>query len=179
LDSPPVFENRAFHEAAHGVAAVEMGMVAIDLRIGSHLSPRNIDVDGSTGYGWPILENESGLELLQRRMVVILAGIAWEEFSTPRRNRVAIIRRERDDTLAAFNILREVRKRHELGKRDRREWLTQAWERAKAILREKNSAIIEVGLALSPLSTMDDSTLRSFVASATLENNANPDSGLQ
>jgi len=79
LDSPPVFENRAFHEAAHGVAAVEMGMVAIDFRLGNHLSPRNIHVDGSTGYAWPLLENESVLELLQRRKVVILAGIAWEE----------------------------------------------------------------------------------------------------
>jgi hypothetical protein len=167
LDGPPVLEIGAFHEAAHGVAAVETGMVAIDLRLGSHLSPRNIHVDGSTGYAWPILENESELELLRRRMIVILAGIAWEQFSTHGRSLSEIVRSQRDDRLAALSIFREARKRKLATRTEIKHWLTQAWERANAILKDKNSAIIEVGLALSAMSTMDDSTLRSLAASAT------------
>ena len=167
MDSSPVLEIGAFHEAAHAIAAIEMGMLSIDLLLGSHLSPRNVPLDGSTGYACPILDNESELERLQRRMVVILAGIAWEQFSTYGRSLSEIVRSQRDDRLAALSIFREARKRKLATRTEIKHWLTQAWERANAILKDKNSAIIEVGLALSAMSTMDDSTLRSLVASAT------------
>jgi hypothetical protein len=151
-----------------------MGMLAIDLRLGSHLSPRNVPIDGSTGYSCPILQGEPELQRLQRRMIVILAGIAWEVFSSPGRNLLAILRSQRDDSLAAFRIGRELLKRHRLGRLERRQWLSQAWERANAILSLNNNAIIKVGEMLSAIQIMDDSTLRFLVASATRENTANP-----
>jgi putative SOS response-associated peptidase YedK len=152
-----------FHEGAHGVAAVEMGMLTIDLRLGSHLSPRNIPLNGSTGYAYPILETETELDWLYRRMVVILAGLAWEEFSSPQQTLSQILQFQRDDKIAAYSIVRKVMKSHLLDRNQVRQWLTEAWEKAKEILSRNNAAIVEIAEWLSEHETMDDTTLRFIV----------------
>jgi hypothetical protein len=158
-----------FHEAAHGVAAVEMGMLTIDLQLGSHLSPRNVPLDGSTGFAYPILENESELEWLYRRMVVILAGLAWEEYSSPRQTLSQIIRSQHDDRIAAYAIVKKIMKSHWLDKNQVWPWLKEAWEKARSILSQNNLAIMHIGELLSEHKTMDDAALRFIVKNAALE----------
>jgi hypothetical protein len=168
IDPTPTIAS--LHEAAHGIAAVEMAMLAIDLRLGSHLSIRGIPVDGSTGYECPILAGESELQMLQRRMVVILAGPAWEESSAVKQTLSEIFQSQRDDRLAAVAIIRYARKRYRLAGTELRKWLTQAWETAKRILNQNNSAIISVGEHLTGRSSLRDSDLRFIVGFSSVQN---------
>jgi hypothetical protein len=146
-----------------------MGMLAIDLRLGDHLSIRQVRVDGSTGYSCPVLAGETELEMLQRRMVVTLAGLAWEEFSSVRQTLSEIIRAQHDDRRAALAIIKYARRRYMLAGPALRKWLTQAWELARRILNEKNAAIMKVAEFLAARGTLQDSELRYIVATAALE----------
>jgi len=153
-------DSSALHEAAHAVAAFENAMTFISLRLKPSISTRKIPTNADISYSWFVHEGESCSNVLERRLIVALAGPAWEKFSlgtsvTCR----TVLNREKDDRIAAVSLIRELY-RHGVRGNERKACVQGAWKAAQDLVSRRNAAIITVAYQLEIEGELDDSQVR-------------------
>jgi hypothetical protein len=175
-----------FHEAAHAVAAIETLMIGISVRVTRGVSAREVKTDADISFACPMIFDEPLWRLLQRKLVVILAGADWDvEMSTNREGlsthalRRMILRDQKDDRLAAVAIIRDLRLLCGLRGRELRLRIESAWSEVRMTRHRKEYHLTTIAETLQRLTVLDDSLLRALYATVSIDHpgDANNKSG--
>jgi len=153
---------RSFHEAAHAVAAIELGMLDVTVRLVPNRSVRGVSTDADITFVCPALSNEPASRTLERRLIVMLAGPEWELFAALRSSRRQILREQRDDGIAILKVIRDLRNHCGMHGRVLKGCIEDAWKEATRIRSLRNDQLINIAEALDARGVLDDSELRAF-----------------
>jgi hypothetical protein len=166
MDTEPELsvDERGLHEAAHAVAAIESKMLGITVCLVHRRSQRGIPTDADITYSCPVLDQEPSWGALQRRLFVILAGPAWEAFTgvTDRTCQTAL-KKQRDDRLAALNIVRRL-VRSGLQGDDLKRVVSETWQAVSELITRSNQQIVAISTELENLDQLNDSQIRLIYA---------------
>jgi hypothetical protein len=157
----------SFHEAAHAVAAIELGMREITVRIIRDRSISGVQIDADISFACPTLGNEPLWRTLQRRLTVMLAGPEWELFSAVQSNRKRVLREQRADRIAIVGVIRQLRNQCVMHGRTLRNCIEDAWNEAAHIRILRNGQLVTIALALDASGALSDSELRALFAQET------------
>jgi len=160
----PLMTVRAFHEAAHAVAAIELGMVEVMVRIGPDGSVSGVETDADISFACPALHDEPRSRTLQRRLIVILAGPEWELFAAVQSRRRQVLREQRSDCIAIVKVIRQLRNLCGMHGRALKRCIEDAWNEAASIRVLRNDQLMNIAAVLDASGALDDSELRSLFA---------------
>ena len=156
--------NTSFHEAAHAVTAVIVGMSEVQACIGRRISETGISIEGETVYSFPLAHSEPTDAVLQRRVTATFAGPAWETHSDPKlRPRAFHLQAQKTDCIKAKQIIRCARAKCGLKGVALATWLEAAWQEADRIIETEFAAILAVAEALDERKSLDDEIIRGLV----------------
>jgi hypothetical protein len=157
----------SFHEAAHAVAAIELGMCQITVRIAPERSMSGVQTDADISFACSTLGNEPLWRTLQRRLTVMVAGPEWELFSAVQSSRRQVLREQRADRIAIVGVIRQLRNLCVMHGRTLRNCIEDAWNEAAHIRGLRNCQLVTIALALDASGSLTDSELRALFAQGT------------
>jgi hypothetical protein len=157
----------SFHEAAHAVAAIELEMCEITVRIAPDRSVSGVQTDADISFDCPTLGNEPLWRTLQRRLTVMLAGPEWELFSAVRSSMRQVLREQRADRIVIIGVSRQLRNLCVMRGRTFRNCIENAWNEAAHIRGLRNGQLVTIALALDASGALSDSESRALFAQGT------------
>lgn len=158
--------NQSFHEAAHAVLAVRLGMLDVGARLGAGLSETGVPTDADAVNTFYLFPGEIPTRMLQRRLIVALAGPVWEVFSDPMLRPASYhLAMQKVDRAKAKQIVREVRKHCGLRRSNLKVWERHAWDEASRLVIQENHNIILVAEELEKSGKIEDSGIRALMGS--------------
>lgn len=152
----------SFHEAAHAVTAVILGMSEVQAVVEQRKSETGIPINGETICSFFLLPGEAPQSMLRRRIAVTFAGPAWETHSDFR-PRSFHLRAQKADCIKAKEIIRLARAGCGLKRAALAAWLEEAWQDAEKIVKTEFDAILAVAEALDEQKILDDATIRGIM----------------
>jgi|SRR5579859_465959 len=165
--------NRFFHEAAHAVAAVRMGMLQITIRDENRKSERSaVSTDANITYSCLLFDGESTLDMLRRKLCATLAGPAWEAVSNlkvgvnPKDEYHSALKAQRDDDTAVAVIRNRLGREANLLDHEIEQIITEVWHNAVELIQSHSGHITMIGNAFNTYHSLDDSQIRMLFAQA-------------
>jgi hypothetical protein len=151
----------SFHEAAHAVTAVILGMSEVQAVVEQRKSETGIPINGETVCSFFLLPGETPQSMFRRRVAVTFAGPTWETHSDPKfRPRSFHLRAQKADCIKAKQVIRCARVKCGLKGAALVTWLEEAWQDAEKIVETEFDAILAVAEGLDEHKTLDDATIR-------------------